>query len=104
IVNLQSQPAPIVHALPRAQALPDHPAKLVKVPSLVGARYDIAAAKLRSLRFGVRRTSVSSTRPAGIVATVTPAPGSPQPGGKTITLGVSGGSLVAVPRLLGATR
>src|SRR5581483_6719692 len=73
IVKLQSHPAPIIQAPPRAQAPPDHLANRVKVPLLVGVRYDVAAAKLRSLRFGVRRTSVSSTRPAGIVVTVTPA-------------------------------
>jgi PASTA domain len=104
IVDLDLHPTPVVHAPRREQTLPSLRPDVVEVPSLVGMSYGAAAAKLASLRFVVRRTSVDSKRPAGIVVTVEPAPGTTRPVGAAITLGVSNGSFVAVPRVVGVTR
>jgi eukaryotic-like serine/threonine-protein kinase len=72
------------------------------LPNVIGLSFDSAAEQLRRAGFTSIRRDVDSTEPAGTVVDMTPGPGSLQPPGTKVTLGVSNGqSTTSVPDVRG---
>jgi beta-lactam-binding protein with PASTA domain len=63
----------------------------IAVPNVVGQAYESAASTLQGAGFGVAREDVESEEAAGIVVAQSPAAGSQQSRGSTVTLQVSEG-------------
>jgi eukaryotic-like serine/threonine-protein kinase len=78
--------------------------QMVTVPSVIGDRYEDAAATLQQAGFAVARTDVEDDAQQGIVVGQHPEGNTSEPKGSRITLSVSKGpSTVEVPALLGFT-
>jgi eukaryotic-like serine/threonine-protein kinase len=74
----------------------------VGIPSVIGQSYANASKQLRSAGFTPVREDVDSEQPKGTVVDQNPAPGSLQPPGTEVTLGVSTGSTTtSVPDVVG---
>jgi serine/threonine-protein kinase len=72
--------------------------KQVVLPSVINLQYDVAAAQLQAAGFGVKRTDVDSTQPAGTVLQQSPTGNTLVAQGTTVTLTVSKGpTTVQVP-------
>jgi beta-lactam-binding protein with PASTA domain/predicted Ser/Thr protein kinase len=77
---------------------------MATVPSVVGLSIQDATTKLNSLGFHANPSFVDSTAPQGQVISQTPAPGSSEPKGTSVTLRVSNGPRqVTVPDVVGYT-
>jgi eukaryotic-like serine/threonine-protein kinase len=78
--------------------------KIVPVPSVVGLSIQDATSRLNAAGFNANPKFVDSTAPQGQVISQTPAPGSSEPEGTSVTLNVSNGPpQVTVPAVVGYT-
>jgi serine/threonine-protein kinase len=78
--------------------------KIATVPSVVGLSIQEATTKLNADGFNANPKYVDSTAPQGQVISQTPAPGSSEPEGTSVTVNVSNGPpMVTVPDVVGYT-
>lgn len=90
-------PAPIIDVPPRVQ--PEPPVALLPVPSVVGLAFDDASARLK--RFTLQRSYRAAAEPGGTVLAQSPMAPATLPANAPVSLVLSDGSLVRIPRVTG---
>lgn len=95
--GLCREPAPIIDVAPRGQAEPPAAAATSPVPSVVGLSFD--EARTRLTRFTVQRSYRAAAEPGGTVLAQSPMAPATLPADAPISLVLSDGSLVRVPRV-----